>query len=826
MARHARLWSLVVALVTLMTPGLVAMAPPAVAADTSAFDPGMIIADEVFFAPDAMSAAQVQAFLDARGTKCVPSSTGVPCLKDYRETTVTRAATAQCAAYQGVANETAAQIIWKSAQACGINPQSLLVVLQKEQGLVNASGSSLTTTRYRSAMGYRCPTGAPCDPAYAGFANQVYNAASRFQYYADNPSRFTFKAGQNNTIAFHPNASCGSSVVRIRNQATAGLYNYTPYQPNAAALAAGYKAGDSCSAYGNRNFWLYFNDWFGPTSGEAYNPVGAISALTVSGSTLRMTGWALDPDTTGPIYVWVTLDGAGRHVLANQADATVAGAYPDYGSAHGWSVELSADPGTHTLCATGSNVGIGSHTSYGCRTAIVLGNTPRGNWEAATAVDTGIRVKGWAFDPDTTGPAYVWATVDGGSGRHLVANASRGDIGRAYPDYGPNHGFDTTIATTNGRHTVCLTISNVGPGAHVSLGCRTVTVGSLASGPPFGSLDRIVGTEEGIEVAGWAIDPDTTGPVYMWVTVDGAGRHVVANRPRPDVGAAYPSYGADHGFSSTLTVTPGPHRVCVTASNVGVGAHKPFGCADVGGSGGALRDVTFQTFTSSAGVPGKYHVFAADVDDTRSVGLLVQFHGDGAYEFDNPTSSYSYGGSAGLRAVAVQHNMIMLAARTPDTVGSPTWWEAGSANADYARDLIQSVVLNRYDIDPQRIWLVGYSGGAQFITRYFLPKYSSMITDGGSVVFGGGGTPAVTVQPFASSLVSGFRMYWYTGAADDGTCVGHEYNALSDAQRGSAYYTTRGFSTGLETPAGVCHNLSGKFGTVVDGQLDRYDAVS
>src|SRR5699024_1304734 len=41
----------------------------------------------------------------------------------------------------------------------------------------------------------------------------------------------------------------------------------TPYQPNKAALAAGYGIGDACSAYGNRNFYNYYTDWFGPTHG-------------------------------------------------------------------------------------------------------------------------------------------------------------------------------------------------------------------------------------------------------------------------------------------------------------------------------------------------------------------------------------------------------------------------------------------------------------------------------------------------------------------------------------------------------------------------------
>jgi hypothetical protein len=69
----------------------------------------------------------------------------------------------------------------------------------------------------------------------------------------------------NNYIQYNPNASCGGSNVYIQNQATAGLYNYTPYQPNASAINNLYGSGDSCGAYGNRNFWRMYNDWFGST---------------------------------------------------------------------------------------------------------------------------------------------------------------------------------------------------------------------------------------------------------------------------------------------------------------------------------------------------------------------------------------------------------------------------------------------------------------------------------------------------------------------------------------------------------------------------------
>jgi hypothetical protein len=38
-------------------------------------------------------------------------------------------------------------------------------------------------------------------------------------------------------------------------------------------LNAGYGTGDGCGAYGNRNFWAMFTDWFGSTQGTVYRGV-------------------------------------------------------------------------------------------------------------------------------------------------------------------------------------------------------------------------------------------------------------------------------------------------------------------------------------------------------------------------------------------------------------------------------------------------------------------------------------------------------------------------------------------------------------------------
>lgn len=259
---------LAIALVALFaTATFTASAPSASAwVSGSQWDPGFIISDQQFYDEDAMSAAQIQAFLDSKVPVCdtnrpAPDSP-FTCLKEYRETTETKVPDAYCTGtYVGASNELASTILYKVAQACGISPKVLLVTLQKEQGLITNTWPS--QYRYDKAMGFGCSDTAPCEAVYKGFFKQVYTAARQFQRYRLLPGNYGHLAGVPNNVRFHPNTACGTSSVVIKNQATAGLYNYTPYQPNSAALAAMPGTGNSCSSYGNRNFWMYYWEWFG-----------------------------------------------------------------------------------------------------------------------------------------------------------------------------------------------------------------------------------------------------------------------------------------------------------------------------------------------------------------------------------------------------------------------------------------------------------------------------------------------------------------------------------------------------------------------------------
>ncbi|PWB96053.1 hypothetical protein [Homoserinimonas hongtaonis] len=249
---------------TLLATGLTVTegAEPAVAANAAQFDPGNIISDAYFFDGSAMTASQVQSFLNSKVSAC---ASGYTCLKNYTMATRSIAAVpGRCGAYNSEGVESAAMIIAKVGAACNISQKVLLVTLQKEQSLITSTSPS--ADRYRIAMGYGCPDTAPCNSEYFGFQNQVYRAALQFQVYLNNPTLFAHGPYRYNNVRLNPTASCGSTSVYIQNSATAALYNYTPYQPNAAALANLYGTGDGCSSYGNRNFWRDYTDWFGSTT--------------------------------------------------------------------------------------------------------------------------------------------------------------------------------------------------------------------------------------------------------------------------------------------------------------------------------------------------------------------------------------------------------------------------------------------------------------------------------------------------------------------------------------------------------------------------------
>jgi hypothetical protein len=275
---------------------------PASAVAAGDWKAGRIVDDSIFTNKSAMSIDQIQQFLNSKVPVCntnhppyTSPTSGITynppftCLKDYWEVPKTQPSPDVPASNYGgqpipAGAKSAAELIYNAAQANGISPQVLLVTLDKEQGLV--SDDWPIKPQYLYAMGADCPdgpNGAACDSNYAGFSLQMMEGASLFRYYLDNMKQpwWSYKKPfQTNSILWNVQSTgCGASNVYIETMATAALYTYTPYQPNAAALNNMYGTGDGCSAYGNRNFWRKFSDWFGTTIvGSAPSPLFKSSA--------------------------------------------------------------------------------------------------------------------------------------------------------------------------------------------------------------------------------------------------------------------------------------------------------------------------------------------------------------------------------------------------------------------------------------------------------------------------------------------------------------------------------------------------------------------
>jgi len=248
------------------------------------WNPGRIVSDENFFDADAMTAEEIQRFLDEQVPYCatwhaptgrdVDSGWPYRCLGDrswevpYLDE-VGDDGSRYCDPIEPVERASSAEVIALVARACEISPRTLLVTLEKEQGLVTDRWP--WEIQFQAAMGYACYDSAPCLDAYGGFVKQVYHAARTYQMYVQRPERFNYQPYRANEILYAP--GCEAGTVMIENAATAALYDYTPYQPNPQVLAGSTSA--DCSAFGNYNFWRLWFYWFGdplaaPGEGRAF----------------------------------------------------------------------------------------------------------------------------------------------------------------------------------------------------------------------------------------------------------------------------------------------------------------------------------------------------------------------------------------------------------------------------------------------------------------------------------------------------------------------------------------------------------------------------
>jgi len=197
------------------------------------FDPGNIISDLEILDYTTLDLADIQKFLEAKGSYLANYSaedaSGV--IRKASEIIYRAAVNNFDCAGAILSDQPTVEEKQANCRKVTINPKFLLVLLQKEQSLIEETSPSQKNLDW--ATGYGCPDSGGCNSRWKGFGKQVNSAALQFRDYLDNPQLYTYKAGQ--TYVFtNPYGTISQEPMTVTpaNQATAALYNYTPHVYN------------------------------------------------------------------------------------------------------------------------------------------------------------------------------------------------------------------------------------------------------------------------------------------------------------------------------------------------------------------------------------------------------------------------------------------------------------------------------------------------------------------------------------------------------------------------------------------------------------------
>jgi peptidoglycan hydrolase-like amidase len=309
-------------------------------------------------------------------------------------------------------------------------------------------------------------------------------------------------------------------------------------------------------------------------------PLGNVDLTAFAPGGARVAGWTFFPGSDRLPSAQILVGGrVVATVTPDRVRPDVRSVLPGAPSVVGFDVVVPVAAATSEVCVNSLSGTVA--TPLGCRT-VTVPTDPFGSFDVAANAGRGVRVAGWAADPQVTGPVPVHLYLNGGFAASVSTDRERPDVLVANPGYGPSRGFDAVLDAPPGTHDVCAYAINVGPGSHEFLGCRRVTVVPFDIAPPVGSLDVATGAGNSITVAGWTVDPDTSAPIPVHVYVDGAFvASATADGFRPDVAAAFPGRGDRHGYRTTVPASPGARSVCVFAINNGPGVNPLLGCRSV-----------------------------------------------------------------------------------------------------------------------------------------------------------------------------------------------------------------------------------------------------
>ncbi|HYX39085.1 MAG TPA: hypothetical protein VE954_38770, partial [Oligoflexus sp.] len=183
------------------------------------------------------------------------------------------------------------------------------------------------------------------------------------------------------------------------------------------------------------------------------------------------------------------------------------------------------------------------------------------------------------------------------------------------------------------------------------------------------------------------------------------------------------------------------------------------------GGGTGLVEVPF---TDSTGLASSYKINApADVGQ-KVYGLHIHLHGDGG------------GGYRDFPNKELRYDLIGVTVKAPNT--NLQWGRvAGRAHALYVNELIQKELVKKYNVNLDKIYFSGVSGGAYFLMGSFIPEFGQNYNSAAMVMCGGEPPRVAFADP---AMLGKFRIHVEVTAgerADILTSVQNTVNAYKGA---------------------------------------------
>ncbi|WP_242088351.1 glycoside hydrolase family 6 protein [Curtobacterium sp. DN_7.5] len=412
-----------------------------------------------------------------------------------------------------------------------------------------------------------------------------------------------------------PSADAATGAAAIRAAASTSLFAGGPYRSatsEAAKAADALRTSDPAGAAAAATIARYpvaiwLGDW---TRGTTLTTTidRAVAAAEQAGTTPVFVTYAI-PDRDCGGYSAGGLDETAYDAWVDQIAGRLAGHRAAVVVEPDSLAMLSNAKCDATLDAQRYRIlsrSVAAFTAAGVPSYLDAGNS---NWQPVATMADRLRRAGVAeargfftnvanYYPTTQEQAYAEKLSAATGGAHYVIDTSRNGQGwRGTWCNGPGAGLGTSprvvsdgtaldallwVKTPGASDGTC----NGGPAAGTWFSSFAQTLvakaqlGAAAAQParayradPYGSLERVATASAGVAVTGWAFDgdePDTA--LSVAVTVDGrTAASLTADATRTDVAAQW-GVGREHGYAGVVPTTPGKHRVCAVARNVGAGA--------------------------------------------------------------------------------------------------------------------------------------------------------------------------------------------------------------------------------------------------------------